>query len=61
MATARVSIQVVVPVTGTKLWLEAMNDVPLHHWLVVVSSIATSVLAMVVEAADEAVPVIRCV
>jgi len=46
-----------VPVTGTKLWLEAMNDVPLHHWLVVVSSIATCVLAMVVEAADEAVPV----
>jgi hypothetical protein len=34
-----------------------LNDESLHHWLVVVSSIATCVLAMVVEAADEAVPV----
>jgi hypothetical protein len=48
----------VVPLTGTNIWLEALNDEPLHQCLVVLSSIATSVLAMVVEAPDEAVPVI---
>jgi hypothetical protein len=43
---------------GTNVWLVTLNDEPLHHWLVVVSSIATSVEVMVVEAADEAAPVI---
>jgi hypothetical protein len=48
----------VVPVTATKFWLASLNDEPLHHCSVVVSSIATAVLAMVVPAPDEAVPVI---
>jgi hypothetical protein len=44
---------------GTNVWLVTLNDEPLHHWLVVVSSIATiAVAVMVVEAADEAAPVI---
>ena len=48
------------PLTGTKVWVAALNDEPLHHWLVVVSSMATCVLVMVVLAPelDDAVPVI---
>jgi hypothetical protein len=56
-----VSNQVVVPlVTGSKVWVVALNDVPFHHCSVLVSSMATSVLVMVVLAPelDEAVPVI---
>jgi hypothetical protein len=50
----------VVPLTGTKVWVLAAKAVPFHHWLVVVSLIATIAAAvMVVEAPelDEAVPV----
>jgi hypothetical protein len=51
---------VVVPLTGTKVWVLALNDEPLHHLVALVSSMATAVEAMVVLAPefDEAVPVI---
>jgi len=54
------SSQVVVPVTGTKVWVLAAKAVRFHHIVVLVSSMATSVLVMVVLAPelDEAVPVI---
>jgi hypothetical protein len=48
----------VVSVAATKVWLLAAKAVPLHHLVALVSSIATSVLATVVEAAEETVPVI---
>jgi hypothetical protein len=54
---ARGSNQVVVPVTGTKVWVLAAKAVPFHHVVVLVSSMATLVLAMVVPGTDEAVPV----
>ena len=54
------SIQVVVPLTGTKLWLLALNDEPPHHLSVAMSSMASVVVLIVVPAPafDEAVPVI---
>ena len=54
----RASNQVVLPVAATKVWLLAAKAVPFHHLVALVSSMATCVLATVVEAADEAVPVI---
>ena len=49
-----------VPLTGTNVWLESLNEVPFHHLLVAVSSTATETLVMVVPPPefDEAVPVI---
>ncbi len=47
-----------VPVAATKVWLVALNDVPFHHSLVVVSSMATATPVMVVPGPGEAVPVI---
>jgi len=60
LSASRASIQVVVPLTGTKVWVLALNDEPLHHLVALVSSMATAVEAMVVLAPefDEGVPVI---
>ena len=55
---AKPRYQVVVPLTGTKVWVPSVNPEPLHHWPVVVSSMASSVELMVAPVPGEAVPVI---
>jgi hypothetical protein len=53
-----VSIQVVVPVAGTKVLLAVKEvPVPFHHLSVVVSSIATETVLMLAPVPAEAVPV----
>jgi hypothetical protein len=54
----KLSIQVVVPVTGTQVWVLAANFQPFHQSLVVVSSMDTSDLEMLAPAPAAAVPVI---
>ena len=55
------SNHVVVPLTGTKVSLEAAKALPFHHRLAVVSSMATSVPVTVASVPAAAVPVIMAV
>ncbi len=58
LLAAKVNVQLAVPeVTFVKVWLPAENDVPFHHLVVPVSSIATLALATAEPEFVVAVPV----